>query len=148
MVAYWVTKRICLGLQRKDAHLLEHGVETGIIRQLPSGAYVEETRPVSEDLRAVLEYNQVGRPQLTAPRAGEDADEVPALDARTPIGRVRTRINRVLTEGIPVEADGHGDGHGNGHAAPAAVTADEQGADRPDRPELEQGGTDGEDTSH
>ena len=147
IIAYWVTKRICLGLQRKDAHLLEHGVETGIIRQLPSGAYVEETRPVSEDLRAVLEYNQVGRPQLTAPRAGE-GDEVPAQDARTPIGRVRTRINRVLTEGIPVEADGHGNGHGDGHAAPAAVTAGEQGADRPDRPELEQGGTDGEDTGH
>jgi ubiquinol-cytochrome c reductase cytochrome b subunit len=148
IIAYWVTKRICLGLQRKDAHLLEHGVETGIIRQLPSGAYVEETRPVSEDLRAVLEYNQVGRPQLTAPRAGEGADEVPAQDARTPIGRVRTRINRVLTEGIPVEADGHGDGHGNGHGAPAAVTAGEQGADQPDRPELEHGGTDGEDTGH
>jgi hypothetical protein len=61
---------------------------------------------------------------------------------------VRTRINRVLTEGIPVEADGHGNGHGDGHAAPAAVTAGEQGADRPDRPELEQGGTDGEDTGH
>jgi quinol---cytochrome-c reductase cytochrome b subunit len=148
IIAYWVTKRICLGLQRKDAHLLEHGVETGIIRQLPSGAYVEETRPVSEDLRAVLEYNQVGRPQLTAPRAGEGADEVPAQDARTPIGRVRTRINRVLTEGIPVEADGHGDGHGNGHGSPAAVTAGEQGADQPDRPELEHGGTDGEDTGH
>ena len=41
IIAYWVTKRICLGLQRKDAHLLEHGVETGIIRQLPSGEYVE-----------------------------------------------------------------------------------------------------------
>ena len=38
IIAYWVTKRICLGLQRKDAHLLEHGVETGIIRQLPNGA--------------------------------------------------------------------------------------------------------------
>jgi len=148
IIAYWVTKRICLGLQRKDAHLLEHGVETGIIRQLPTGAYVEETRPVSDDLRAVLEYNQVGRPQLTAPRAGEDADEVPAPDARTPIGRLRTRLNRVLTEGIPVEADGHGNGHGNGHAAPAAVTAGEQGADQPDRPELEHGGTDGEDTGH
>jgi ubiquinol-cytochrome c reductase cytochrome b subunit len=148
IIAYWVTKRICLGLQRKDAHLLEHGVETGIIRQLPSGAYVEETRPVSEDLRAVLEYNQVGRPQLTAPLAGEGADEVPAQDARTPIGRVRTRINRVLTEGIPVEADGHGDGHGNGHGSPAAVTAGEQGADQPGQPELEHGGTDGEDTGH
>jgi ubiquinol-cytochrome c reductase cytochrome b subunit len=148
IIAYWVTKRICLGLQRKDAHLLEHGVETGIIRQLPTGAYVEETRPVSEDLRAVLEYNQVGRPQLTAPRAGEGADEVPAPDARGPMGRLRTRVNRVLTEGIPIEADGHGNGHGDGHGAPAAVTSGEQGADRPDRPELEQGGTDGEDTGH
>jgi quinol---cytochrome-c reductase cytochrome b subunit len=31
-VAYWVTKRICLGLQRHDLLLLEHGVEAGIIR--------------------------------------------------------------------------------------------------------------------
>ena len=152
IIAYWVTKRICLGLQRKDAHLLEHGVETGIVRQLPTGAYVEETRPVSEDLRAVLEYNQVGRPQLTAPRAGEDADEVPAPDARGPMGRLRLSVNRVLTEGIPLGGDGHGnghgDGHGDGHGSPAAVTAGEQGADQPDRPELEQGGTDGEDTGH
>ena len=145
IIAYWVTKRICLGLQRKDAHLLEHGVETGIIRQLPSGAYVEDTRPVSDDLRAVLEYDRVGRPELTAPRAGEDADGVPAPDARTPVGRVRTRVDRLLNEGIPIEADGHGNGHGNGHAAPAAVTADEQGAERP---ELEQGGSDGEGTDH
>ncbi|HKA98039.1 MAG TPA: ubiquinol-cytochrome c reductase cytochrome b subunit [Streptosporangiaceae bacterium] len=145
IIAYWVTKRICLGLQRKDAHLLEHGVETGIIRQLPSGGYVEDTRPVSEDLRAVLEYNRVGRPELTAPRAGEDAEEVPAPDARTPIGRVRSRADRLLTEGIPIEADGHGNGYGNGQAAPAAVTADEQGADRP---ELEQGGSGGEGTGH
>ena len=42
VVAYLLTKRICLGLQRKDLHLLEHGVETGIIRQLPSGEFVEE----------------------------------------------------------------------------------------------------------
>jgi ubiquinol-cytochrome c reductase cytochrome b subunit len=45
VAAYLVTTRICLGLQRTDLRLLEHGVETGIIRQLPSGGYVEETRP-------------------------------------------------------------------------------------------------------
>jgi ubiquinol-cytochrome c reductase cytochrome b subunit len=145
IIAYWVTKRICLGLQRKDAHLLEHGVETGIIRQLPSGEYIEETRPVDEDLRAVLEFNRVGAPQLTAPRAG--ADEVPAPGDRGPMGRLRGTLNRVLTEGIPVEADGHGNGHGdgNGHAAPAAVTTGEQGAGGP---ELEQGGTGREDSGH
>jgi len=47
-VAYWVTKRICLGLQRHDLHLLEHGVETGIVRQLPSGEFIEETAPVKD----------------------------------------------------------------------------------------------------
>ena len=34
-VAYWVTYRICLGLQRGDLAVLEHGVETGIITRLP-----------------------------------------------------------------------------------------------------------------
>ena len=55
VVAYWLTKRICLGLQRKDLHLLEHGVETGIIRQLPTGEFVEETKPLDEDALAVID---------------------------------------------------------------------------------------------
>jgi len=143
VVAYWVTKRICLGLQRKDAHLLEHGVETGIIRQLPSGEYVELTKPVDEDMRAVLEWGRVGAPQITAPPAG--ADEVPAPGARGPLGRARTRLGQVITEGIPVEADGHGNGHGNGHGSPAAVTAGEQEGDRPAGPE--QADPDGEDAA-
>jgi len=149
IIAYWVTKRICLGLQRKDAHLLEHGVETGIIRQLPTGEYVELTRPVDEDMRAVLEYNRVGAPQLTGPPT--DADGVPSPGARSPLGRTRTRLDRVITEGIPVEADGHGnghgDGHGNGHAAPAAVTVGEHEGGRPAGPGPDQGGADGEDTA-
>jgi ubiquinol-cytochrome c reductase cytochrome b subunit len=155
IVAYWVTKRICLGLQRKDAHLLEHGVETGIIRQLPTGEYVEVTRPVDEEKRAVLEYNRVGAPELPAAGPAEDTDEVPAPGTRSPLGRLRLGLNRVLTEGIPVGGDGHGnghgDGHGNGHGAPAAVTAGEQGGDgpgRPAEPAPEPGGTDGEDTGH
>jgi ubiquinol-cytochrome c reductase cytochrome b subunit len=143
-VAYWVTKRICLGLQRKDAHLLEHGVETGIIRQLPTGEYVELTRPVDEDKRAQLEYNR-----LPSIRAAEDADGVPAPGTRGALGRLRLGANRIITEGIPVEGDGHGNGHGDGHGAPAAVTTGEQGADGPDepaRPAADQGGPDGGDT--
>ena len=129
VIAYWVTKRICLGLQHKDAHLLSHGVETGIIRQLPSGEYIEVTRPVSEETRAVLESNRAGAPQLTAPAAGEGADEIPAPGTTGALGRLRLSLNRVLTEGIPLE-----DGHGNGHAERTAVTAGEQG-----QPALDQG---------
>ena len=137
IIAYWVTKRICLGLQRKDAHLLEHGVETGIIRQLPSGEFIEVTRPVSEDKRAVLEASRAGAPQLTARQAG--ADEVPEPGTTGALGKMRVALNRVLTEGIPLEGNGHGDGHGNGHAAHAAVTSAEPG-----QRELEQDGTEGE----
>jgi quinol---cytochrome-c reductase cytochrome b subunit len=154
-VAYWVTKRICLGLQRKDAHLLEHGVETGIIRQLPTGEYVELTRPVDEEKRAVLEYNRVGAPEQPAIPPAEVPDEVPAPGTRGALGRLRLRANRVITEGIPVTSDGHGnghgDGHGNGHAAPAAVTAGERGGDQSDgpaQPAPDQDGPDGGDTSH
>jgi ubiquinol-cytochrome c reductase cytochrome b subunit len=137
IIAYWVTKRICLGLQRKDAHLLAHGVETGIIRQLPSGEYVELTRPVPEQDRAVLEYNRVNQPVLPPATPG-DADAVPAPETRSMLGRARGTANRVITEGIPLAADGHGDGHGNGHAAPAPVSGSEQAA-------LEQSGADGAD---
>jgi quinol---cytochrome-c reductase cytochrome b subunit len=55
VAAYVVTRQICLALQRRDLRLLEHGMETGIIRQLPSGGYVEETRPLSEEERWVIE---------------------------------------------------------------------------------------------
>src|SRR5262245_34061532 len=81
VVAYVVTKRICLGLQRKDVELLEHGLETGIIRQLPNGAYVEVTRPVSEETQAVLTA-RTEVPALPAPRAGGDAGDVPAPSER------------------------------------------------------------------
>jgi ubiquinol-cytochrome c reductase cytochrome b subunit len=111
VIAYIVTKRICLGLQRKDIHLLEHGVETGIIRQLPSGEYIEETRPVSEEARAALESRQVPLPLPP----GTTRAEVPAPGMRGGLGRVRERLNRVLTESVPLPP-GHGNGHGNGHA--------------------------------
>jgi ubiquinol-cytochrome c reductase cytochrome b subunit len=111
VLGYIITKRICLGLQRKDLHLLEHGVETGIIRQLPSGEYIEVTRPVDEEERAVLD----SRPEpLRLPPAEQD---VPAPAMRGGLGRVREQLNNVLNESVPmIEADGHGgDGHGNGH---------------------------------
>src|SRR5690606_22636072 len=36
-IVYWMTHRICLGLQQHDREVLVHGVETGIIRRLPNG---------------------------------------------------------------------------------------------------------------
>ena len=129
VVAYILTKRICLGLQRKDAHLLEHGVETGIIRQLPNGEFIEETRPVDEEKRAALMFRSRA-PGL--PSSGEDDENgVPAPQMRGALGKVRARLYNIVTESVELEpshGNGHGDGHGNGHAEdhpPAAVTSGE-----------------------
>jgi quinol---cytochrome-c reductase cytochrome b subunit len=46
-LAYWVTYRICLGLQQHDREVLAHGVETGIIKRLPDGRFVEVHQPLA-----------------------------------------------------------------------------------------------------
>jgi ubiquinol-cytochrome c reductase cytochrome b subunit len=43
---YFVTYRWCISLQRSDRDVLEHGVETGIIKRLPHGAYIELHQPL------------------------------------------------------------------------------------------------------
>ncbi|MET7682428.1 cytochrome bc complex cytochrome b subunit [Streptomyces sp. NPDC005423] len=42
------TRRICLGLQLRDSELVAHGRETGVIRRLPHGEYVEVRRPLGQ----------------------------------------------------------------------------------------------------
>ena len=45
-LAYFITYRICVGLQRSDREVLEHGIETGVIKKLPNGAFVEVHQPI------------------------------------------------------------------------------------------------------
>ncbi|STD70871.1 ubiquinol-cytochrome c reductase cytochrome b subunit [Corynebacterium pilosum] len=48
-IAYFLTYRICVGLQRSDREVLEHGIETGVIKKLPNGAFVEIHQPLATD---------------------------------------------------------------------------------------------------
>src|SRR5215217_4578440 len=45
-IAYVLTYRICLGLQQHDREILEHGIETGVIRRLPHGEFIEVHQPL------------------------------------------------------------------------------------------------------
>ncbi|WP_330234007.1 cytochrome bc1 complex cytochrome b subunit [Nocardia sp. NBC_00508] len=45
-LAYFIAYRVCLGLQRGDRAVLEHGVETGVIKRLPHGEYIEIHQPL------------------------------------------------------------------------------------------------------
>jgi ubiquinol-cytochrome c reductase cytochrome b subunit len=83
-LAYIATKRFCLGLQHNDEELLHHGVETGTIRRLPSGEFVEETVPLPLPYQltiagangaAALEAGHNGHGELVP--AGEAVEERP-----------------------------------------------------------------------
>ncbi|WP_235681538.1 cytochrome bc1 complex cytochrome b subunit [Tomitella gaofuii] len=45
-LAYFVTYRFCLALQRSDREVLEHGIETGHVKRLPHGEYIEVHQPL------------------------------------------------------------------------------------------------------
>jgi ubiquinol-cytochrome c reductase cytochrome b subunit len=58
-LAFYAAYRICLGLQQHDREVLAHGVETGIIKRLPSGAFIEVHQPLAapdEHGHVELEY--------------------------------------------------------------------------------------------
>ena len=123
ILAYVITKRVCLALQRKDREELLHGYESGIIRQLPNGEFIEVHQPVNEEKRAVLEAKKMIA--LMPGPGSEDDNGVPPPSSRGVLGKARAVANRAFAETIPVEADGHGNGHhGNGHA----VTGEEHEA--------------------
>ena len=46
LIVYFIAYRWAVGLQRSDRDVLEHGIETGIIKRLPHGAYVELHQPL------------------------------------------------------------------------------------------------------
>ncbi|WP_062526762.1 cytochrome bc1 complex cytochrome b subunit [Demequina rhizosphaerae] len=53
-LAFWITRRICFGLQRKDRELVLHGKETGRIVRHEHGEYVEVHEPLTDEERWVL----------------------------------------------------------------------------------------------
>lgn len=87
LVAFSVTRRVCLGLQQKDRDLLEHGVETGRILRMPGGRYVEIHAPVPAETRRRLVARDADRPMMLRPDAS----------GRIPIpGRVRSVLSRIV----------------------------------------------------
>jgi ubiquinol-cytochrome c reductase cytochrome b subunit len=109
VLAYVITKRLCLGLQRKDAGELLHGYESGIIRQLPDGRFVEVHKPVNEERRAVLESKPA--PALPPGRGAEDTNGIPTAGSHGALGRARAMAGRAFAETIPLETNGNGNGH-------------------------------------
>jgi ubiquinol-cytochrome c reductase cytochrome b subunit len=89
-IAYVITKRICLGLQRHDRNKVLHGRETGIIKRLPHGEFIEVHEPLAPEKLFVLTAHEVHRPlELTA---GTDAHGRPRKITRGQ--KIRAKLSR------------------------------------------------------
>ncbi|MGP4098574.1 cytochrome bc1 complex cytochrome b subunit [Nonomuraea sp. KM90] len=72
VLAYEVTRRLCLGLQERDRHTVEHGVETGVIVRGPEGGFTEVERPVTEEEQVALVPPASPAPPALTPAANGD----------------------------------------------------------------------------
>ncbi|QES50493.1 ubiquinol-cytochrome c reductase cytochrome b subunit [Streptomyces venezuelae] len=75
VVAFVITKRICLGLQRRDRDKVLHGRETGIIKRLPHGEFVEVHEPLSQAQLHTLTQHEQYQPVEIGPTVDENGVE-------------------------------------------------------------------------
>jgi len=89
VLVFVLTRRICVGLQRRDRDRVLHGRETGIIKRLPHGEFMEVHEPISE--REIYELTQHDQ---YAPLPALPASDHNGVAARSSIGsRARVRLS-------------------------------------------------------
>ncbi|PPL16960.1 cytochrome bc1 complex cytochrome b subunit [Microterricola pindariensis] len=69
IVAYFITKRICIALQKKDREIVLHGFESGRIVKLPGGEFIEVHEPLDEYERWRLVDYKDYKPLMIRPNA-------------------------------------------------------------------------------
>jgi len=66
VIAFYVTRRICIGLQRADVDRIMHGIETGVIERSVEGGYAERHAPLEPDEQYKL-TRRADKPALESP---------------------------------------------------------------------------------
>ncbi|MER6812278.1 ubiquinol-cytochrome c reductase cytochrome b subunit [Spirillospora sp. NPDC000708] len=128
VLAYAVTYRICVGLQHRDLALVEHGLETGVIRRSPEGRYSEvERRLPAERTAAITDPRPAPAVPLDLP---PETGGVESPRARSRTARMRAALNRRFRADLavvpdtapdaPAIEDGGAHGEGAGSAAARA----------------------------
>nr|WP_246290214.1 ubiquinol-cytochrome c reductase cytochrome b subunit [Nocardioides marinus] len=79
-IAFWITRRWCISLQRHDQEKLLHGYETGVILRSPEGGYSERHLPISEASAYTLTARD--RDEVYSPHGETDASGVDAPGGR------------------------------------------------------------------
>jgi ubiquinol-cytochrome c reductase cytochrome b subunit len=113
VIAFLVTKRICIGLQRSDRDRMLHGAESGIIDRAPSGKYAERHRPISEGEAFALTQHE----DLPALLPATDTDGFSVKEIkREQLRRQATRFYFIDTLRRPTRAEIEEAAHHHMHA--------------------------------
>lgn len=89
IIAYIITKRICLSLQRRDRERVLHGGESGMIVRSPEGGYSEDHEPLTADEAWTLTQHQT--PEIVSADDGLDDKGMPA---RPKVSKFRAALSR------------------------------------------------------
>ncbi|MFK0098500.1 MULTISPECIES: ubiquinol-cytochrome c reductase cytochrome b subunit [unclassified Streptomyces] len=92
VIAFIATRRICLGLQRRDKEKVLHGRESGLIKRLPHGEFVEVHEPLSPEARYALTAHEQYQPLEIGPTVDENGVERKV----SRITKVRARLSKSL----------------------------------------------------
>lgn len=131
-IVYFVAYRWAVALQRADRAVLEHGIETGIIKRLPHGAYVELHQPIGpvddHGHPIALEYQGATVPKKMnklgsggAPGRGSFLFADPVTEDAALTQAEHASHHRQLTalkeyQDTEYGSNGHSNGHTNGHS--------------------------------
>ena len=130
-IIYFITYRWCVALQRSDRAVLAHGIETGIIKRLPHGAYIELHQPlgpIDEDGHPVpLEYQGAPVPVKMnklgsggSPGSGSFLFADPPAEDRSNVEIAHASKQRALAvlrdRQDDTASNGSSNGNSNGHA--------------------------------
>ena len=128
VIAFIITRRICIGLQRHDEAKILHGYETGVLERSPDGGYSERHAP----LPVLEQYRLTAHDRLPALEAPVETDANGVAAPKSRSAKLKARIREFYYKGAidkPTAEDvAHAEehlGHHDGH--PVALGEDFQG---------------------
>ncbi|MFG2342908.1 cytochrome bc1 complex cytochrome b subunit [Streptomyces phaeochromogenes] len=92
VIAFVITRRVCMGLQRIDREKVLHGRESGVIRRLPHGEFVEVHEPLTPAQRFTLTQHEQDLPYDVGPLVDANGVERKVK----PSQRLRARLARAM----------------------------------------------------
>jgi len=95
-IAFVITKRLCLSLQRADRELVLHGRETGRLVMMPHGEFVEVHEPISAEKAWILTQHEQ-MPALDL----EDYDVSGVRRPKALKNKLRARMSKAHAVSIP-----------------------------------------------